>query len=298
MFSHYFGNYLLRKNIITADQLKEILALQKTVHVKIGVLAINYAFMDSEQVKEVLELQKNKDQRFGEIAIELGYLTDKQVQNLLLTQQEGLLDLSHAIVGTKFLTLSQFEKMVFRFKEDCQLSDQELEILKQNNIDETVRALIDFNTPSYNEIFYKYAALMIKNIMRLLNERPYIKKEKLPTKYMAECLVSQEIKGKYRLYTGIAANKDVFLRLASNYAHEKLTELDELAKDSLAEFLNVHNGVFLVNLSKQNIELDMNPQQFHSPKNIKKSGTYIIPIYLTEGQIYLIVSHKKFFSFF
>lgn len=298
VFSHYFGSYLFNKNIITAEQLKEILALQNTVHVKIGVLAVNYGYMDTDQVKEVLELQKNKDNKFGEIAVELGYLTEKQVQSLLQIQQEGLLQLSHAIVESKILTLAQFEKMLARFKEDCQLTDRELEILKQGDINEIVRALIDFNTPSLNEILYKYTVLMVKNIIRLLDEKPYIKKEKLPTKYIAECLVFQEIKGKYRIFTGIAGSKDVFIRLASNYAHERLTDLDELAKDAIAEFFNVNNGVFLVNLSKQNIELNMNPQQFHERKNIKRSGTYIIPIYLKEGEIRLIISPKNFLSFF
>ena len=67
--------------------------------------------------------------------------------------------------------------MLARFKEDCQLTDRELEILKQGDINEIVRALIDFNTPSLNEILYKYTVLMVKNIIRLLDEKPYIKKK-------------------------------------------------------------------------------------------------------------------------
>ncbi len=297
MFNQYFGNYLLKKNVLTSEQLEEIYTLQKSVHVKIGDIAVNIGLLSPSQVREIHELQKNKDKRFGEIAIELDYLTDEQVESLLMTQRQGNLQFEETIVNNKYLTLAQLEKALSQFKKDNQLSDKELNILKQGNIDNIVRTLINFNASTYNEAFYKYTILLIKNIIRFLNEKPYIKKEKHPTKHLAKYLVKQQIKGKYRIHTGIEADENIFINLATNYAQEKLTKLDEFTKDSLREFLNVNNGIFLMNLSKQNIELHMTPPQFHQKKHIKKSHTYIIPIYLKKGEIHLIISSRNFLPY-
>ncbi|MGI6144850.1 MAG: hypothetical protein GX092_04850 [Clostridia bacterium] len=294
MFSQYFGNYLLNKNIVTTEQLKDVLNLQKSVHVKLGVLALNFGYMNSEQVQEVHQQQKKQDKRFGEIAVELGYLNEQQLLTLLSSQKQGHLQISQALIDKKYLTLSELENALESYKEDCQLTNEQLELLKQGNIDEIVPAFLNFDDPTRINIYNDYTALLLKNIVRLLDESPFLKKETLPNKYSAEFLVCQEVQGKYNLFTSIAADQKTIIKLASKFANEQFTELDEMTKASISEFLNVHNGIFLVNMSNQNIELQMQPQEIYQNINIEKSnGTYIIPIYLTEGKVYLIISDKK-----
>jgi len=296
MFSQYFGNYLLNTNMVTAEQLKDVLALQKSVHVKLGVLALNLGYMNSMQVQEVHQQQMKQDKRFGEIAIELGYLTEQQLLTLLSSQKQGHLQLSQALIDKKYLTLTELENALISYKNDCQLTNEQLELLKQGNIDKIVPAFLDFGDQARSNIYNNYTALLLKNIVRLLDESPFLKKETLPDKYSGEWLVCQEILGEYHLYTSIAADKKTILNLASKFAGEQFTELDEMAKASITEFLNVHNGVFLVNMSNQNIELQMNPQEIYPNINIEKNnGTYIIPIYLTQGKVYLIISNNRFY---
>ena len=52
MFTQLFGSYLLNKKLITAEQLKDALDYQKTVHLKLGVMAVNSGFMTAENVNE------------------------------------------------------------------------------------------------------------------------------------------------------------------------------------------------------------------------------------------------------
>jgi CheY-specific phosphatase CheX len=279
--------------MVNREQLQEVLDLQKSVHVKLGVLALNLGYMNSAQVQEVHQQQMKQDKRFGEIAIQLGYLTEKQLLTLLSSQKQGHLQLSQALIDKKYLTLTGLENALESYKDDCQLTNEQLELLKQGNIDEIVPAFLNFDDPTCINIYNDYTALLLKNIVRLLDESPFLKKEALPNKYSAEILVSQEIQGKYNLITSIAADKKTVLRLASKFAGEQFMELDEMAKASITEFLNVHNGIFLVNMSNQNIELQMNPQEIYQNVSIEKNnGTYIIPIYITDGKIYLIISNK------
>ena len=53
------------------------------------------------------------------------------------------------------------------------------------------------------------------------------------------------------------AKNQMFLEMARRYSGEDLTELDELAEDSLAEFINVLNGLYIVNLSGRDLDMDL-----------------------------------------
>ena len=294
MFSQYFGNYLLNKNLITTKELKDALEYQKSIHVKLGVLAINLGYMNSAQIQEVHQQQMKIDKRFGEIAIQLGYLNEHQLQNLLATQKQGYLQLSQALIDKKHLTLEQLQNELQNYKNDCQLTTEQLEIIKQGDIDKIVQLFLDFEDSISHKIYNDYVAFMLKNAIRLLDETPRLEKTSSPDDYTAELLVCQKIHGEYNIYTAIATDKKTFLTIASKFAGEQFTVIDEMTIASVAEFLNVHNGVFLVNMSNQNIELQMEPHKFYQQAKIeKKEGPYIIPIYLMDCKFDLIISNTE-----
>lgn len=56
---------------------------------------------------------------------------------------------------------------------------------------------------------------------------------------------------------GVMADDEVFLELGRRYSGEELTEIDELAIDCVAEFLNVLNGLYIVNLSHMDMDVDI-----------------------------------------
>ena len=68
---------------------------------------------------------------------------------------------------------------------------------------------------------------------------------------------SQAIKGVLGFVPGVIAADDVFLELARRYSQEELPEIDELAVDSVEEFLNVVNGLFTIQLAKEKITAEL-----------------------------------------
>ena len=294
MFSQYFGNYLLNKKLVTTQELNEALDYQKSIRVKLGVLAINFGYMNSSQVQEVHQQQMRIDKRFGEIAIEFGYLTSQQLQSLLTTQKQGHLQLSQALIDKNYLTLEQLEDELENYKQDCQLTHEELEIIKQGNIDKLVELFLDFKDPFEQKIYNNYVALLLKNIIRLLDTTPRLEKALPSTDYYAEKLVCQNISGEHTLYTALACDERAFLTIGSKFAREEIQTSNELTQASVAEFLNVHNGIFLVNMSNQNIELQMKPHQIYFQIHLKKqTNTHIIPIHLTNCSFALIISDSE-----
>ena len=53
MYSQYFGNYLLNKGLISPEQLTDALEYQRSVRLKLGVIAVNAGYMTPSQVEEI-----------------------------------------------------------------------------------------------------------------------------------------------------------------------------------------------------------------------------------------------------
>ena len=86
MFANIFGNYLVRKKIISEDEFVRIkMTLYKT-RVKLGLIAVSEGLITEKQADEVNRKQQVMDRKFGDIAISLGYLTPVQVERLLALQ--------------------------------------------------------------------------------------------------------------------------------------------------------------------------------------------------------------------
>ena len=102
-------------------------------------------------------------------------------------------------------------------------------------------------------------------------------------------VVHQEIVGGAPLFTALNLQEDALLHIASIYAEEELTEVDELAKDAVSEFLNLHNGIYLVNMSNCGTELTMKPQQIIKASTI--SGELLaVTVKTSKGSFQLLLS--------
>jgi CheY-specific phosphatase CheX len=289
VFSEYFGHYLLNRDLITRDQLVDALEFQKSVHVKFGVLAVDEGYMTPLQVEEVHEKQKQMDKRFGEIAVDLGYLTHEQVEHMLTSQKQEHLLLAQALVDRDYMTIDQFSKALNDYKREYGLSDDEFEAIKNGNIEVLVETFLKSTGSSNKDAFVEYLSLFARNIIRFIDEQIYIEVTDSSIPQRGEWIVQQEIVGDSPLFTAISADKNVFLNIASAYAEEELTVVDDLAEASVGEFLNLHNGIFLVNLSNRGIELNMKPPKVIQ-NGIVEGEVFFVTVNTPKGSFQLLLS--------
>lgn len=288
MFTQYFGQYLFNKGIISADQLCDLLAYEQSTHVKLGVLALNSALMTAAQIEEVHELQRTMDRRFGEIALSKGYLTPPQLDSLLSQQNSRHLGLNQAIIDKNYLTLSQLETALENFKQDTGLSQGQLQSLQSADIAQIVPLFLDFPQNEIGRLHYDYVTLLLKNIVRFLNDQPLLSRPLPLPKQSEGWIISQQAVGDHILSTALVLSDSSLIDLATRFSQEEITQVDDLAKDSVAEFLNLHNGIFLINMSDRGLEFDLKPQTTQVCSG-SVSG-YRIPITLTSGSIELVLS--------
>ncbi len=115
MSDAFFGQYLLSKGIIDAQQLAKALTEQEVINKKLGELALAQNLLVEKQIREILALQTKEDLFFGEGAQKLGYLTQEQVDKLVKVQLEQHVCLGEVLIKLGYITKEQRDETLAEF---------------------------------------------------------------------------------------------------------------------------------------------------------------------------------------
>lgn len=294
MFTQLLGSYLLNNNYINVNQLTDAIEYQKDIHVKLGVLAVNSGFMTAKDIETVHNIQKTKDKKFGEIAIEMGFLDNEKLENLLNTQKSDFLLLGQALIEKKYMTLEQFETAITNYKNENSLSNEKFKLLQNDDIDQIIETYYNFNNSKDSSTYKYYLSILLKNIIRFIDPNFKILDVKKIEHYNAEWATSQKIVGTNIFTVYAAADEKPFINFAAEFADEKFSIIDEYVKASVGEFLNQVNGIYIVNMSNDGIELQLTPQDFIYPCNLQKlHEAFCISLEFSFGQIDFIIENEK-----
>ncbi|OEF98339.1 chemotaxis protein CheX [Desulfuribacillus alkaliarsenatis] len=258
MLSQYFGSFLLNKGYISRDTLEHALSQEKSTKLKLGILAVSEGVLTADQVEQIHNQQKTQDKRFGELAVELNYLTDEQVGMLLNLQKSSKVELSQILIDEGLMDLRTLEKALQAYKEDANLSEVQMKAIKSGSIDEIVEAFVNIPTQENKGLYQEYIQLFIRNMIRFIDSAPVIKVEnqEINPQHVA---VKQGLSGAINMSSYMVFPESTYVAFASRYSGMDITEKNELADASVTEFLNLHNGIFVVNLSDQGIKMDLSP---------------------------------------
>jgi len=266
LYDKYFGSYLLRNNIIAVEELKKILDHMQETRVKIGTLAIQQGLLTGSQVEEIIETQRNSDMYFGEIAIAKGFISLEKIGELLrLQSRESKLQLGQAAVDLGYFNYEELDQKLRSFEEDSGLNYDQLDILEEGRNEEIIREFVDFEGEEFKPVFYDYLSLLLRNITRFLDQQPWLDLEKQEVNDSYVCAY-QYLEYKRTIFTAILTGQESFAKIAEIYAEIPLDGTSELAEASVTEFLNLHNGLFSVNMSNQGEIVRLAPPKFSMSK--------------------------------
>ncbi|MBN2795894.1 MAG: hypothetical protein JXR88_10850 [Clostridia bacterium] len=290
MFSVFFGQFLLNQGVIDGKTLGRLLEASKQTRVKLGVLAINSGLMTADNVNRVNELQGQKDMKFGEIAIEEGFLTEPELGLLLSVQESEQLKLSQTLIDEKVMTLEEVDKYIRLYRETYSLSDEEFDALKDGKASTIIDTYLNFGNDSFSSLYKEYITLFFKNVLRFIDSSVHLDHVETIDHRQYDFIIKQDIIGPKRVYTGFAAKTDVLIKVAGQYADEAFHSLDDYAQDALGEFLNMNNGLYLVNLSDYGVEMSLQIQTIQKNYVIESNKVYCIPMYTSYGRVDLLIS--------
>ncbi|MDO4189878.1 MAG: hypothetical protein Q4D29_12915 [Lachnospiraceae bacterium] len=169
------------------------------------------------------------------------------------------------------------------------MNSQELleTILKNSNYESIMSSI--------NEFTREYIKKLIIDIILYVDANISLGDIKFCDHYHLEHEVSQEIVGVPSAYSALDGNAKVLTAFAESYSKLGIAEFDSLCKEALLDFLNLHNGLFVVDLSDQNVcELSLGvPKQsenYHIDNNSDLEGRItLIPITFSYGVITFIL---------
>lgn len=286
MFTQFFGQFLLNNDLISAEELNIVFQNIKSTRLRLGMIAIDEGFLTPSQVVDINNLQKKHDKRFGEIAVEFDYLTEKNLDRILNMQQSEHLKMAQTIVELGYMTLEEFAETMSTYKKHHGISDESFEELKNGKVDEVIYKIIK----TEDEVIKEYVTLFYKNIIRFISNEVYISEPvKLNNDEQYNYLFEQKINGDQEIYTAYTANDNVIISFASKYAGETLEVIDDFTIDVCKEFLNLHNGLFAVNMSDKGLKFDLEIQSHKENYVPMGDDLYKIPFHTDLGDIYLII---------
>ena len=292
MYAQFFGSFLLGKDSVTPEQLTEAIAKASETRLKLGTLALHKYYMTAEQVDEVCFLQTREDKRFGEIALEKNYLFEDQLQDLLKAQIPDYLLLGQTLVDMGCLTNSDLEGLMVGYEEDSKIDD--IANTDENN-ETTTKLITNFFEEAGKEISeysVMYMNLIFNNLIRFIGEDFTPLAPSTVKDYETHFCVTQHISGPMTCSSSIDMEDDVAIYFASRYAKMDFTEFDEYVKASMEDFLNLHNGLFSVNMSNTySEELSLDPPMQETEKVLHLTDeSFVIPVIYPFGTIYLILT--------
>ena len=290
MYTQFFGNYLLQRQIVTNEQLLSAMQRASKSRLKVGTLALHQGYMTTQEIEECLYLQTREDKRFGEIAMERGYLTEDIIRELLNIQGNDYMLLGQILVEDGIITYDDLDRLLFTYRSEYKLYDLEDDIGNRD----VIRALIEnaflIAEVKASEHPIKYMELLYNSLIRFIGDDFTPLQPMGVDEYHVTFAVCQKLVAKKEYLTILDMEKEVAVEFANRYANEQFTEFNEYVEAALQDFCNLHNGLYIVNVSNENSdELQLEPPYTITEKILTiPNNCIVLPIQYTFGTVHLI----------
>jgi CheY-specific phosphatase CheX len=247
MPAKFFGQFLLERGKILKEEFLDALNFQKSSSVKLGTMALNAGYLTADQVERIHQEQQHTDKLFGEIAIQLKYLTPEQVQELLIMQKNESISFGDAVVQKGYLTLHELEAEISAYKHTQE------EVTKR-----IYRAVTQLKNSKITEVFLDLTIKLLRRFADL--EMQVVETHNDPQRITPHLWnISQEFFGDISGTYLLSLSDSLLLRIASGVADEKLSKIDDFAKDGVKEFVNILVGNSVSKLSHEGVRLNLKP---------------------------------------
>ena len=291
MYNQFFGNYLYSNGYVSKEHLISAIIRQTKEKARIGTLAVYFGYMSASEVEYVKKLQDEENKKFSEIAISYGYLTQEQVLELLNAKAPDFLTLGQILIDDGVFSYEQFENILTDYRSQNEFLDLEINEESQNEIQQLIDSfslVTEYAIPSFGKT---YLELLFKNFVRYIGEDFTALPPSLCTEFATEHCVSQSINGNYVVNTYLNMSEETSISFAERYSNDSYTEYDEYVAAALEDFINLHNGLFIVNASNDfSNELSLGTLAPHDNSIISfEHPTYTFPIYYPFGIIHFIM---------
>lgn len=143
--------------------------------------------------------------------------------------------------------------------------------------------------PGMSDFVRTYIEKLVYNINMYVEPEFSLGNVEILSGFSGKVELSQQITGVPSAYSCVEGRDDVLVKFAENYSHLGVKSFDVLAREAILDFLNLHNGLFVVMLSKNNIcelSLDAPKQNGNFTVDLASYKTItVIPVMFSYGTV-------------
>lgn len=287
MVSSIIGTYLVEKNLITKEQLKDIMYEQKKARVKLGLIAVSEGLIDSADAERINRAQAKQDKRFGDIAIEMGLLSDEQIAQLLKKQGNAYMAFAQTLSDMELMNIDQLEQCLLDFKVENDFTNSDMDAIKSDDPDRILKLYI----PPEAAAFAEFCGVVLRTMIRFVDTDVYLKKGMLVSELGADHAAMQVAQGDPSWYISLSGKDGSLLPLASLFGKDHFEQVNEDSLDAVAEFVNCVNGLYASALSKEGTELELLPPEYDAKLcGITAEEMLLLPLMVGGEEVSLAIS--------
>lgn len=276
MINRLFGNYLVEKQILSQNQLDDLLPVQKEMKAKVETIAVINKVLTSTAAQELLEQIDENKEHFGEAAIEAGYLSDEKLDEILTYQSNSFMKFVQSLLDQGAFGLEQINSFLDEFQQCGGYDDAQVSALIHDDLEQCIQIFV----PLKSEQLKEYTLTLVRTIRRLIDCDAYLDKAYTARSLQLEKYACQTIVGDLHMKVYISAPDNDLLAIADHFTEDTYDAVDADALDNVGEFINCVNGLFATNLSYDDITIDMNsPEYSVDGPFISNEKLYVIPIH-------------------
>uniref|UniRef100_UPI004056126B chemotaxis protein CheX n=1 Tax=Agathobacter sp. TaxID=2021311 RepID=UPI004056126B len=291
MYTQFFGNYLISKELITHEQLISALSRQNHEVVHLSTLALYSGCMLPSEIEEITKLQLVEGRKFSELSIEKGYLTKEQVLELLRTDSPNFLVIGQILLRDGIFTYESLNDIFIDYRSSSEFFELEMDDEGNDFINTLIDNFLILSESAINTFGKTYLTLLFNNFIQTIGDDFTALPPTQVQEFSCHNCIKQSVMGNYNLTSYICMGNETALAFAERYAREPFNEVNEYVQACLEDFLNVHNGVFIVNASNNNAnELTLGIPQV--PEDIVMTfdnPTYYFPVMYPFGTVHFLI---------
>ncbi len=276
MLNRLFGNFLVEKQLLTQNQLDDLLPVPKDFKAEVETIAVINKMITSAAAQELLGKIDKSNERFGETAIDAGYLTDEKLDQILTYQSNSFMKFVQELFNANVLGIAQINPLLDEFQQSGGFSDAQISSLIHDDLEQCINIFVPLKANRLKE----FVLTLIRTIRRLIDSDAYLDKAYTAHSVQLDKYACQTIVGDLHIRVYISASGDGLLAIANHFTGDTYKAVNEDALDNVGEFINCVNGLFATNLSYDDVSVDMNaPEYALEGPFISNEKLYVIPIH-------------------
>jgi CheY-specific phosphatase CheX len=245
----FFGQYLIERGEVTAEQVRAALNLMDTENRSIGELAVEGRLISKADADKVNAEQRHRDMPFGELAAEMGLLNEEQIDNLVQLQWRTRLRIGQALVRLNHLGKVRLEELLISYEEEQ--APHRIENL-------ALPAGLDSNAlaPFVVDLFTNLMMRVARIATRVGSGEPIAEPPSFPVQ------VAVSVTGESGLLICLVGDEEFSRHVAAKASGLDAECLDmEMLFDGVGEFLNVLAGNAMALAEQNGITTKLEPPQ-------------------------------------